>query len=491
VTSEPAQETLAWRPLDSLLLASVTVIAAAIRWIGLKEPGGLVFDEFYYAPDACRYVHESADLCGSGELTYFHPPLAKWLISFGIQLFGPTRFGWRFPSVMIGAATIACVYLLARKLLRSTVAATVASGLLAIDFLHLVQSRVAMLDVFVTFFGVLTILCCVYDRDDPRPGAVRPWRLAAGIAAGGAIACKWSGLSFLVAAIVIVVISDRARAGTGPPRSWLRTLGSAALWLGIVPVVVYAVTYLGRLDGTLLAAPWAEHSWLREFVLRQVDSWQYQSNIKQGLAGAVHPYSSPAWTWILLKRPIAFYFVVYSNGAYSEILAMGSPLVWWASLPALAYAAWRSIRPAPRAPNPGVIVGGFAAAYLPWFVLPLGGPDPYSFYLLPAVPFMCLALGYIAAIWWPRSIQRALTIAFVTGAVALFAFFYPLLTAAQLTPDQWRTRMWFTACRFDESTTPGKELREAGLPIGADSTGVVPPRAVIPNQTRALGWCWI
>jgi hypothetical protein len=62
--------------------------------------------------------------------------------------------------------------LLARRLLGSTLAASLAAGLLTFDFLHFVMSRTAMLDVFVVFFGLVSFLCLLYDRD--RSVTIRP-----------------------------------------------------------------------------------------------------------------------------------------------------------------------------------------------------------------------------------------------------------------------------------------------------------------------------
>src|SRR3989304_2496789 len=85
----------------------------------------------------------------------------------------------------------------------ATVGAFSAAGLLAIDFLHLVQSRMAMLDVFVTLFVVAAVLFTVLDvTRDRGPGARgwgirltlgRPWRLLTGVSLGAAGGGKWAG----------------------------------------------------------------------------------------------------------------------------------------------------------------------------------------------------------------------------------------------------------------------------------------------------------
>ena len=127
-----------------------------------------------------------------------------------------------------------------------TFGAFTAAALLAGDFLHIVQSRIGMLDAFVTMFVVAAILFAVHDRDRPRPqdwdrrstgilsglALHRPWRLLAGMALGAAIAVKWSGAYVALAVIGLTAaweIAARRSAGTdAPPRSWSR-----ATWLAI------------------------------------------------------------------------------------------------------------------------------------------------------------------------------------------------------------------------------------------------------------------
>ena len=88
------------------------VLAADLRLPGLGRPHALVFDETYYAKDALsllRYGYERKTVEGANELLLsgqsgifttepsyvVHPPVGKWAIALGEQLFGATPFGWR------------------------------------------------------------------------------------------------------------------------------------------------------------------------------------------------------------------------------------------------------------------------------------------------------------------------------------------------------------------------------------------------------------
>jgi dolichyl-phosphate-mannose--protein O-mannosyl transferase len=194
-----------------VLFVAIVLGAAVLRFASLGRPVDLVFDEIFYARDACWYVIGTQDVCGITDLaSRAHPPLGKWLIGAGIALFGYDPFGWRVASAVLGTATVALVYPMGLRLLRpittpiaATVGAAAGAGLLALDFLHLVHSRVGMLDAFIAFFVVGAVLGAVLDRDRNRDRIDtpwwwrltlgRPWRLVAGICLGAAAAVKVVG----------------------------------------------------------------------------------------------------------------------------------------------------------------------------------------------------------------------------------------------------------------------------------------------------------
>ena len=478
--------------LDRWALAAVTLLGGALRFLRLGDPRALVFDETYYAKDGCWYATGSTSLCGiEGEQTHVHPPLGKWLISLGVEAFGYDSFGWRVAAALAGSLTVAVLYLLARRILRSTLGATVAAGLLAVDFLHFVQSRVAMLDVFTTLFGIAAVLFVALDRErllSPEPPAAtswltrlkqRPWRWATGAAAGAAVASKWSGVLFLLAVLALTCAWEvSARRGSG--RRWARVLReegpSIALCLAVVPLGVYALAYVGRLDGTLVAAPWSEGAWLRSLWERQL----FMLDFHRGL-DASHPYQSPPWSWPLLKRPVSYFFETNANGDYREILALGNPLVWWTSLLALLYVFVRWIPRRDMSAPEGLILAGFGFNYLPWLLLAGGRSAVFLFYLVAAVPFMCLALAYIPARFEDLTWMGASTVVFGALVLALFSFYYPLLANVPLPRADWEARIWV----FDECDRP-PPAASAGATAGTsgDTEGDGDDR---PPE----GWCWI
>ncbi|HEX2235891.1 MAG TPA: phospholipid carrier-dependent glycosyltransferase, partial [Actinomycetota bacterium] len=102
-----------WRRADTVAVIAVVALAALVRLPRLSDPQSLVFDETYYAKDACIYVHGPAALCGiDSEQTQVHPPLGKWLIAAGIRVFGYNALGWRAAPALAGLVTVALLYVL-------------------------------------------------------------------------------------------------------------------------------------------------------------------------------------------------------------------------------------------------------------------------------------------------------------------------------------------------------------------------------------------
>jgi len=495
IDAEEPRAAARWTRLDTAALLAITLLAALLRFVSLGRPIELVFDEIFYARDACWYVIGTEAGCGITDLaSRAHPPLGKWLIGAGIAAFGYDPFGWRVSVAVAGTLTVALVYVLGWRILRGTatgvaltVGASAAAGLLATDLLHLVHSRVAMLDALIVLFVVGAVLAIVVDRDrrrdvsDPpwwwRLTLGRPWRLVAGASLGAAAAVKWSGAYVAPAVIGLVVawelVEQRRR---DPDASWGAVLIGAvrrealptAILLGLVPIAVYVLSYTGRMPGAILALPTDPGSVWNGIWQHQQAMLDFHTSL-----GGNHPYQSAPWSWPLLQRPVAYWFAD-EGGTYREVLALGSPVFWWAgflALVALAATWWRArfgwLRPEP------VILGAAASTYLPWLVLSGDRSQTFLWYLLPTVPFLALALGTLAAWAWARTAGRvAVGIAglLILGA---FAFWLPLATALPLSVDDWRGRMLFTDCERPDGSVPDQ-------PDDTTSEGDPPP-----------GWCWI
>ena len=491
-----------WTRLDIGLLLLLMTVAGLLRFVDLGDPTRLMFDEVYYAKDSCSYV-EPLDRCTLNEpQTEVHPPLGKWLIGAGIELFGYDSFGWRVASALAGTITVGLLFALGRRLLRSTVAAALAAGLLAIDFLHIVQSRISMLDIFVPMFAVAAFLFLVIDRDqlldrvkkgEQLPATIlgRPWRAAAGAMGGAAVATKWSGGLVLVALVLLAAAWEASAYRRAGAKQWIgeafiRGGPNLALYLVLLPFAIYLLTYVGRLEGALFALPWEDGSWVNTFVDKQKHMWEFHQSLD-----STHSYQSPAWTWLLMKRPVAYFYEDLGNDNVQEIMAFGSPFVWWASILALVFTLINWVRKRDMAGPEGLILIGFAFTYLPWLIPQVSRSAIFLFYLLPAIPFMCLAIAYaLTSIGWSWEAKTAQAL-FAAGAIAAFVYFQPLLYKTTMPRSHWDARIWFddfdTGCKRPRGTpttttvTEVTEGKETTVEKSTNDNGSLPP----------TGWCWV
>jgi dolichyl-phosphate-mannose--protein O-mannosyl transferase len=170
-----------------------------------------------------------------------------------------------------------------------------------------------------------------------------------------------------------------------------------------------------------------------------------------------HPYQANPWSWMIMGRPTSFYYETPKNcGADScsqEVLALGTPFLWWAGTIAVAIVLgfWiKSLLNRRFDPAVTIIVAGMAAGYLPWFFFQQR--TVFSFYAIVFEPFLILALVYCVRLFLTaqrRKSQRAylfgeiaVLVAFVVLA-ANFIYFLPLYLGQVTTYSDWYAHMWF------------------------------------------------
>jgi len=262
---------------------AVFLLALFLRLWKLGRPNEFAFDETYYAKDAWSmlhhgYVREYVDKADAkildGQTTgvwqddpsmMVHPEVGKWLIALGEKAFGMDPFGWRIAAAICGALMVLVMCRLVRRLTGSTLLGCVAGLLLCFDGMHLVLSRLALLDIFLAFFLLLGAHCLVVDRDWSRARLAaaadaadawgprqwwRPWLAVAGVCFGLACGVKWSGAYALAAfGVLVLVWSAGARRSLGIRQPLLK----AALLDGVpafahlvgVAFVVYVLSWTG------------------------------------------------------------------------------------------------------------------------------------------------------------------------------------------------------------------------------------------------------
>jgi dolichyl-phosphate-mannose-protein mannosyltransferase len=413
--------TAEWRK-DFWIGVSFLVLAAALRLPRLGFPPEEVFDEVYHARTALQYLH------GEPPTEWVHPPMAKLLIAAGIWTFGYTSWAWRLMPALAGVALAPTFYALARTTLPSRRAAVLATLVLSADGVYLVQSRVAMTNIFAVFFQVAAALFVL--RGVLKEPLGRGDLVLAGLFLGLGISTRWTSLWALVYLGFVALVVRRRRVLR------LRELCLFFLAFVAIPLGLYALSYL-----PLMAQRHElfDRSGLREALVdllsEQGRVWQYHATLT-----ATHPYFSKWYTWPWLYRPTWYYFKEAANWARG-IVALGNPVLWWSCVPVTIWAlASGASERDPRRLFSGL---GFCALYLPWGISPR--TLNYSHYLFEAVPYACLSLGMLLDRSWD-SADGWLARSYVGLVWLLFFFFFPLLTAlpipAGLFGARWSIGLW-------------------------------------------------
>jgi dolichyl-phosphate-mannose--protein O-mannosyl transferase len=464
----------------------LAVLAGLVRFADLgriTDGGTPVFDEKHYVPQAWQMLRNGGVEDNPGFELVVHPPLGKQLIAVGEQLFGYNAFGWRAAAAAAGVLTVLLVVRAARRLTRSTLLGAVAGVLLITDGLSHVQSRMGMLDAFAALFVVAAFATLLVDRDDvrarmalvvaegrvhdtpygPRLG-VRWWRLATGVLLGLGVAVKWSGAYWLIAFAVLTVVWDlTARRAAGvrrPLRGVLLRDLAPGLWaLALVPVLAYLGAWWAWFAGETAVDRYAAGDPLSSLVAYSTHVLGFHSGLTTSSSGA-HPWESKPWSWPMGLRPMLYYISsgeqVDGCGAtecVSAVMLLGTPALWWAAYPVLAYALWRTV--VRRDWRYAAVLVGYGAGVLPWFANL--DRQMYFFYMTPVVPFLVLAtvlvmgrvLGPAGA---PR--ERRQTGLLVVGlwvglVVANFAWMWPVLQGLPITQEMWDAQLWLPSWRAD------------------------------------------
>ena len=504
----PMPDDRLWGWLGPLL---VTAFGAFLRFFRLQVPRAVVYDETYYAKDAWSILQHGVEWCtvassnqlilqghtnifamcpygGHGEYV-IQPEVGKLLIAMGEAMFGLNSFGWRFSSAVFGSLAILLMCRTARRMFRSTVLGCIAGLLMALDGLEFVLSRTGILDIFLMFFILAAFGCLVIDRDQsrarlaeetarraggdagPRFG-LRKWQVACGIFLGLAVGTKWIAAWYIIGfACLFIAWEINARRIAELPRAVYGALREA-VWLPLTFIAIPLVVYVATWSNWLLTSTGYDRNYAKlhgvNFPVISALYSLFEYHVQAVGSGfgirLPEPYQSQPWDWLVITRPVAFYYESYSGPvagashfcppagcagpAWSqEVLALGTPLIWWSSVLALMFClgwwVWR------RDWRAGAALCGVITGWGPWFLLV--SRTKYYYYALEFEPFLILSivlclgliLGPAEAGVRRRVIGAAVVGAYLLGVLIMFWYFYAILAAEVLPYPDWLSHIWY------------------------------------------------
>jgi dolichyl-phosphate-mannose--protein O-mannosyl transferase len=411
---------------------------ALLASIRLTTPSAPYFDEIHYLPAAREFL---ALLNGDGGayVNREHPLLGKELIALGMYMFGDNPLGWRIMSLIAGTVAVGASM---RTLWQASHDrfAVIAFGILLVTGFHLfIHARIAMLDVFMAAFLALATWQFAAACRQPETGR---WRLAlTGVAIGCALAAKWNAVP-LAMAFGLAFFAARFSAGRrrlllsrrGVPVPGI-SLVEAFLWLGAVPLITYALTFMpGYWLGTQFSSSPLAQSGLIGLHFEMLELQQ------QVLAP--HAYQSTWSQWVMNTRGI-WYLYEFTDGAQRGVLLIGNPITMLLGLPALAWCLVMGLYRNDWAKL--AVVAGYGVSLGLWLI----APKPVQFYyhyVMPSV-FLLAALAISLSDIY-RSGRRWIAYGVLGGSAAMFALFFKILSAGELAgPMSFADWTWIAGWR--------------------------------------------
>ena len=391
------------RPIQHWQIICVVVVYLLMHFYVLSISHDLIFDEKLWIPEA-RAILFRVPL-------YWveYPHLSELFMAAGIWLFGDNPWGWRMASVLFGAIGVVLVYLISLHLAGKRTA-MLASALYAFENLAFSMSGLAMLDVAATAFMLLSFWLYLKKR----------YALAGiSLAAGSVCSSK----------VMLGVIAILAH--------WLLVRRKD----GLRSVLLLAITGLLALFILMPATDFlATGEWLSPFKrILDMLTWQSGQAVTADYRAAVHP--TAPWQWFI--RPGG----ILTSGATDwgdtekirRVLYL-TPTIWVLVVPSMGYLLYRYFFTKKNRKTPRFILLWFGATCLPWIPVELiTNRMMFTYYLLPTVGAICIAVAYCMENAWQRSMKtghrtlgwltRAAMIAYILFNFVFFLLLSPLTAA--------------------------------------------------------------
>ncbi|NES99642.1 MAG: phospholipid carrier-dependent glycosyltransferase [Sphaerospermopsis sp. SIO1G1] len=477
----------------------ILILSLGLRFWGLDRFNTLVFDEVYFAQFGKNYLTNTPFFNA-------HPPLSQYIISLGIwignqipvwqntvngatgSLLSPWSYRWA--NAFTGSLIPIVIILLTYQLSHRRSFALLAGLFTALDGLFLVESRYALSNIYIVFFGLLGnwLLLLALEKQNQLRWFIL---LIAGTSFGASIGTKWNGLWFLVGAYGIWILAliinwlqsfqpnnsspifpylSRSKSLEKIEQIPLQKITQINIWqmvffLGIIPAIIYSLIWIPHLQLDRRYGFIEVHQHILGFHLQL-----------GGNNPDIHPYCAAWYKWPLLTRPMAYYYQTTqkitdplpvfgpplprnAGKIIYDVHAIGNPFLWWFGLIGIlcliSLLLIKFIHPVIKnkrffiPQNLGIdtyiglyIVINYAANLLPWVKV---NRCVFIYHYMSAVVFTFIGLAWFVdkficsknKQWCLLGFSISLTI------IAAFIFWLPIYLGLPLSIEGYRLRMWF------------------------------------------------
>tara|TARA_B100000029_G_scaffold516300_1_gene628534 strand:- start:1483 stop:2802 length:1320 start_codon:yes stop_codon:yes gene_type:complete len=423
----------------------ILLVSFGIRFTGLNQIDGPVFDEVFYPNYGLMYLQGE-------DFYYAHPPLANYLYAFAIWLYSLLPFvgiesiqdielsslqpiSYRWINALVGSLLCLVIYGISCQLTKNRFFALIASSLVVLDGSLIVDSRIALANTFLLFFGFsglyFFLRFCLFNH------SLRSL-VFSGLLIAMAVSIKWSGLGFaLLALLIVLFINKNAQTSTKHIN-----LNNALLYTFII-IATYVVIFLPDIFLNSNYGFFEKHQQMLGFHQTMVTADE-------------HPYCSKWYTWPIMMRPVGYFFestAINQGGivnSFKDIHLFPNPFIYLLSTLSIALMIIQTFLDLFKKDNKDhqkqllqiFISLGYLANFLPWAFVER---CLFLYHYQAASIFSFLAFAwYLSKLIDSKKLHyQAIFIMAISTMVVSFLYWLPIQMGFEIPDAEFYRRMWF------------------------------------------------
>ena len=451
-----------------------------LRFLHLDDIPGSTFDEVFYPRYGFNYL--------TGENFYYvHPPLANYLYAAGIWLYSQLPWidlasidsltfeqlpplSYRWLNALFGSLLCLLAYFFAYAIWKNKNFALIVCFFVAIDGSLLVDSRFALANVYIVFFGLSALLFAA--KSQFSDSNARYWLLSSGIFLGLAASVKWNGLGYMLVILSFFVALycmqkfdvyelrfTQTQANRLRNQKTINNIQQKINVINAVPQWEYLMYFLAvpLLVYVVISIPDLQFNTEYGFIEKQQQMLGYHQIMVEENE---HPYCSIWYSWPFMIRPIGYFFSssdaidAFGNKItlFKDVHLFPNPFLYWFSAIAILTMGVQWLKLFWQWINQGTVsykfylfmflLLGYFANLLPWALV---SRCVFLYQYQPASVFAFLALAwYLAQLLKSESLKyKMLSWGILTIIVISFLYWLPFQLGITLESDAFYARMWF------------------------------------------------
>ena len=436
-----------WQILFILLLGVI------LRFFNLGLIPGPIFDEVFYPVFALNYL---------GGETFFsvHPPLGSYILTFGIYVYDllpwtesidfslaqvedMNPLSYRWIGAVSGIGLIYVGYRLALEVYDKKTFALLVALFFTLDGSLLSDSRLGLINIYLTLFGFMSILFFIRGIKSQSMGKL----LLSSVMLGAVISIKWNGLGFWLSLMLLTfLIFVFNRTIFDSERKYEELGFRQILLVFFLPFIFYFILWLPDILHNEMTFS-DKHS--------QMISYHFDNTDQKD-----HPYSSSWYTWPFMIRPIGYFFdseiIINAKGVSTELFKaihlFPNPALNFLSFISIILLTFKWIDIFTQSISNrkaqedmyavSLILIGFYANFLPWA---LAYRSTFIYHYQPAACFAFMALAFLLCRLINKGTIANMSLFYASLVVILVSGLYwlPLQLGLEISSKSFYSRMWF------------------------------------------------